>query len=100
MNVWTPLARMTFNAYLVHPIVMTVIYGTLQTSVHYNDITMACYFVVFVVMSYGAAALVCIFVELPLSTIEALVFGLLGSKNRESQRLVNLETRKAKDVKA
>ena len=100
MSLWTPLARMTFNAYLVHPIVMTVVYGQLQTTLHYTDITMACFFVVFVVLSYAVAGLVCIFVEFPLSSIEMLVFSLFGSKGRESQRQLMVNLGPQKDVKA
>ncbi len=101
MSMWTPLARMTFNAYLVHPIVMTVVYGQLQISLHYTDITMASFFIVFVVLSYAAAGLLCVVVEFPLSTIEMLIFGMFGSKGRETQRQVNLEPREQqKDVKA
>lgn len=79
MKVWIPLSRLTFNAYLVHPIVLTVIYGQLQTVVHYTDVTMAVYLVAFVVFSYATAAVVCVVVEFPLSTIEMMLFKLVGS---------------------
>jgi peptidoglycan/LPS O-acetylase OafA/YrhL len=94
MPMWTPLARMTFNAYLVHPIIMTVVYGQLQTTIHYTDITMAGFVVMFVAFSYSAAAAVCVVVEFPLSTIEANLFKLVGSlgktKHPSNQRYVNL----------
>ena len=86
MKIWTPLARMTFNAYLVHPILLTLVYGQLQTTIHYTNITMACYTVSFVVLSYGVAAIICVFVELPLGTVEMLVFKAFGYKGRNSQR--------------
>ena len=79
MPVWTPLSRMTFNAYLVHPIMMTVVYGQLQTTLHYTDITIAGLAIMFVVLSYGAAAVVCVAVEFPLSTIEMKLFNLAGA---------------------
>ena len=86
MKMWTPLARVTYNAYLVHPVVLTVIYGQLQTPLHYTDVTIASYAVAFVVISYAAAAAVCIVVELPLGTIETKIFDLFGSVRRESLR--------------
>jgi len=93
MKIWIPLSRMTFNAYLVHPIVLTIIFGQLQKSIHYTDITMAFYVVGIVVLSFGVAGVVCVFVELPLGTIEVLVFRLLGMKGRPSQRQVILTIR-------
>jgi len=85
MKFWTPLARMTFSAYLVHPVVILVVYGQLQTPIHYTDLTLACYFVSFVVISYAVAAVLCVLVEFPLGTIEMLVFKLFGYKGRESR---------------
>ena len=86
MKMWIPLSRMTFNAYLVHPVVLTVVLGQLQKSIHYTDITMAFYVVGIVVLSYGVAGVVCVLVEFPLGTIEILVFRMLGMKGRTSQR--------------
>lgn len=86
MPIWTPLSRMTLNAYLVHPIVMTVVYGQLQTTIHYTDITMAVFAIVFVVLAYAVAGVVCLFVEFPLGTIEMLIFKLVGLEGRMSQR--------------
>ena len=86
MKIWTPLSRMTFNAYLVHPIVLTVVYGQLQKSIHLTDITMATYTIAVVVLSYAIAGLVCLFVEFPLGSIEMLLFKLVGLGGRKSQR--------------
>lgn len=86
MKIWTPLSRMTFNAYLVHPIVIFVIYNQLQTSIHLTDITMSVYTVAFVVISYAVAAVVCVCVEFPLGTIEMLLFKLIGLGGRVTQR--------------
>ena len=96
MKIWTPLSRMTFNAYLMHPIVLTIVYGQFQTAMHYTDITIAIYAISFTVLSYSAAFFVCLCVELPLGTIEMALFKLFGSKPRESQRqVVRLKETKA-----
>ena len=91
LKIWTPLSRMTLNAYLVHPVVIMAIYGQLQTAVHLTDITMGFYAVGFVVLSYAVAAVVCICVELPLGSIEILLFKLIGVGGRESQRQATKE---------
>ena len=88
MKIWVPLSRLTFTAYLVHPIVLTVIYGCLRSPFYYMDITMAAYAVAAVGLSYGAAAVVAVFVEFPLSNLEAALFKLVGLGVRESTRRV------------
>ena len=86
LKIWTPLSRMTLNAYLFHPIVIFTVYGQLQTVIHLTDITMGVYAVAFVVLSYAVAAVLCVCVELPLGNIEILLFKLIGIGSRESQR--------------
>ena len=86
MGFWVPLSRLTFNAYLVHPIVLSVLFGSTRQPLLYNDVTMAVYAVAAVVLSYGAAAVVAAFVEFPLSNVEAAVFKMLGFGARESVR--------------
>jgi peptidoglycan/LPS O-acetylase OafA/YrhL len=102
ISIWTPLSRMTFNAYLVHPLILTIIFGQLEKPVHYTDVTLATFCVAFVVFSYAVAAALCVFVEFPLGSIEMLLFKLAGLGGRETQRQGNknaAEGRKSKPVK-
>jgi len=96
MKMWIPLARITYNAYLVHPVVLTVVYGQLQTPLHYTDVSIASYAVAFVTLSYAAAGMVCIVVEFPLGTIETKIFDLFGSMRRESLRQNHEEFEKSR----
>lgn len=77
---------MTLNAYLVHPIVLTVIYGQVQKTIHITDITMATFTVAIVVFSYAVAGVVCLCVEFPLGSVEMLLFKMVGLEGKESQR--------------
>ena len=86
LKIWTPLARRTFSAYLVHPILLIVVYDQLQTSMHYTDITVATYAVAFVDLSYGVAALIYLLVEFLLGFVETLVFKCFGSKGRNNHQ--------------
>ena len=61
-------------------------YGQLQSPLNYTDLSLACYFVFFVVISYAVAAVLCIVVEFPLGTIEMLIFRLLVSNGHECRR--------------
>ena len=71
---WLPLSRLTFAAYLVHPIVIDVVRHQLREPLHYTDITMVVYVAAVVVLSYGSAGLVGAFVEIPLGNLEAIFF--------------------------
>ncbi len=93
MKLWTPLARMTFNAYLIHPVVIFTIYGQLQLPIHYTDITLACYFIALVALSYAAAGIICVAVEFPLGSVEMLFFKLVGLNRRASQRHDTIATK-------
>ena len=88
LPLWVPLSRLTFNAYLVHEIVLEVIFGNLREPMSYVPTTMAIFCIGTVVLSYGAAVLVTIFVEFPVSNIEMAAFKLFGVKTRESTRIV------------
>ena len=86
MKSWIPLSRLTFTAYLVHPIVLTVVFGSARETVHYTDITLAVYAVGAIALSYGAAAIVAVSVEFPLANVEAALFKAIGLGARESMR--------------
>ena len=88
MKFWIPLSRLTYNAYLIHPIVLSVLYGTTRDTFVYTDYKVASMIVSNVVLSYGMAGVVAAFVEFPLSNLEIALFKLVGLKQRESARMV------------
>lgn len=78
MKLWIPLRRLTLIAYLVHPVVLFVIFYTRRTPVYHTDITLAVYAVAAVVLSYGAAAIIKSFVDYPLANLETVVLKIVG----------------------
>lgn len=86
-KVWIPLSRLTFMAYLIHPVVLFLMTFTLRTPLHFSDVTLAVYMVAAVVLSYGAAALVAIAVEFPLGEVEMALFRMLGIQGRQTKNL-------------
>lgn len=86
MSFWVPLSRLTYTAYLIHPIILTVIFTTLREPFTYSDYSMAVYSVANVALSFGAAMVVAVFVEFPLSNLEMSVFKMIGLRPRESTR--------------
>ena len=86
MKLWIPLSRLSYTAYLVHPIVLSVTIYTTRNTVAYTDFFIAVYAVAMVVLSFAVAGVVAVFVEFPLSNFEMAVFKLVGLKPRESVR--------------
>ena len=89
MKFWIPLSRVSYNAYLLHPLILTVIFGSERKVMYYEDYNLAIYAVGVVVLSYGAAAVVSIFVEFPIGNLEQALFTLAGLGRRESARTGN-----------
>ncbi len=88
LPIWIPLSRLTFNAYLVHEMVMTLVFSEFRNTLYYTDSAIMLYIVSIVVVSYGAAGMVSVFVEYPISNLESAVFKVIGAPLRSSTRRV------------
>ena len=93
MKFWIPLSRVSYNAYLVHPLILTVVFGTERKVINYQDYNLAVYAVGIIVLSYGAATIVSVFVEFPIGNVEQAFFKLVGIGGRESARTGGEELR-------
>ena len=78
MKIWTPLSRLSLITYLVHPIVLFVIFYTRRGPVYSTDTTLAVYAIAAAVLSYGAAAIIASFVHLPLLHVETAALKMVG----------------------
>ena len=86
LKFWIPLSRVSYNAYLIHPLILTVIFGSERKIIYYQDYNIAVYAIGMIVLSYGAAAVVSIFVEFPIGNLEQALFKLVGLGRQESAR--------------
>ena len=93
MKMWVPLSRLSYTAYLIHPIVLSVFFSSTRNPYTYTNYTIAVYAVAMVVLSYGAAGVVAVFVEFPLSNLEMAIFKAIGLKPRSSVRQIQTNTR-------
>ncbi|XP_035683589.1 nose resistant to fluoxetine protein 6-like [Branchiostoma floridae] len=73
-ELWVPLSRLTYCAYLVHPMVIYVAFYTREVTLHYSTLTVIYFFLGNLVLSYGLAFLVSVTVEAPLLGLEKIVF--------------------------
>ncbi|XP_022094565.1 nose resistant to fluoxetine protein 6-like [Acanthaster planci] len=72
-SVWVPLARVTFSAYMFHPIVIEVFYGNFASPFHFSVYLMAFYFAGLVSVSYFVAILVALAIEYPFANLEKVL---------------------------
>ncbi|GFU10755.1 nose resistant to fluoxetine protein 6 [Trichonephila clavipes] len=70
---WIPLSRLTFCAYLVHPLIQTTYFASLRDSIVCSHITMVMYHFGFLIMSYMAALVVSLLFESPVIRLERLI---------------------------
>ncbi|XP_070533925.1 nose resistant to fluoxetine protein 6-like [Ptychodera flava] len=73
-SAWIPLSRLTYGAYLVHPIVIYGFYWNRKTTIHYTDLNMIYYFVASLTLSYACAFVVSLAIEAPMIGLEKIMF--------------------------
>ncbi|XP_033763774.1 nose resistant to fluoxetine protein 6-like [Pecten maximus] len=78
---FVPLGRLTYCAYLVHPIVMTIYYRTLRQTVYATDFVIIYLFMGHLVISYLVAFLTSLAFESPMMGLEKTLLGKLRKKN-------------------
>lgn len=70
---WIPFSRLTYCAYLVHPIVLNTLRGTQETVNTYSDVHLVCLFAGVLTISYGVAFVVSVCVEFPMIQLETML---------------------------
>uniref|UniRef100_K1PPN2 Nose resistant to fluoxetine protein 6 n=1 Tax=Magallana gigas TaxID=29159 RepID=K1PPN2_MAGGI len=79
---FVPLSRLTYCAYLVHPLVMYVYYFNWNFPLYMTDLDLVYLFLGNLVVSYGIAFIVSIAFESPFMGLEKIMFGGLGKKKK------------------
>ncbi|XP_022092124.1 nose resistant to fluoxetine protein 6-like [Acanthaster planci] len=69
---WVPLARLTYSAYLFHPIVLMTFYLNFGTPIYESRYLMAYFFAGNLLLSYVIALFVALAVEYPFAALEKL----------------------------
>ncbi|KAJ8021731.1 Nose resistant to fluoxetine protein 6 [Holothuria leucospilota] len=74
-SLWTPMARLTYCTYLLHPMVLTLYTQTKQVPIHWTFIEFTYMFLANAVMSYFAAFCLSLLVEGPTMGLEKVMLG-------------------------
>jgi len=69
-HIWSVLARLTFSAYLYHPILMSVVYFGSTTFFHYSPPNVTLYWFGFVVAAFITSSFSYLLIERPLMNLE------------------------------
>ncbi|XP_038051428.1 nose resistant to fluoxetine protein 6-like isoform X2 [Patiria miniata] len=72
---WAPLSRITFGAYLLHPIIIYTIYTSNNAQYHFTYMQWVCMFLANLVLGYAAAFVLSIGVEGPIMGLEKALLG-------------------------
>jgi len=70
---WTAGARLTYVAYLFHPLLMTVYFGSRHNAVEYSRQWLMFMFFGFAIASYGLAGIFYLLVEKPMMNLEKFI---------------------------
>ena len=79
---WVPLSRLTFMAYLFHPIVIILMYRTLRFRFIYTDWLLIVMFAAAVMLSYSLSLLIAVAVEYPVANLEKAFYKFTGIKKK------------------
>jgi peptidoglycan/LPS O-acetylase OafA/YrhL len=85
LGFWDPLAKLSYSAYLIHPIVMRVFYFNKRYLFFWSPMEYAYYYVANLVISYSLAVVIYCAVETPFAALEKVV-GSLGKKGKRERR--------------
>jgi len=85
LGLWDPMAKLSYSAYLVHPIIMRVFYFNRRSLFFWSVWDYTTYFVANLFMSYAVAVVVYCAVETPFAALEKVV-GDLGKRGRRERR--------------
>ncbi|KAL3870231.1 hypothetical protein ACJMK2_038308 [Sinanodonta woodiana] len=69
-NVYIPLGRLTYCAYLIHPIILSVYYFSRRSTIVFNDLEISYLFVGHLVIAYAAAFVLSLAFESPMMALE------------------------------
>ncbi|KAL4237445.1 hypothetical protein ACF0H5_002162 [Mactra antiquata] len=78
-KIWAPLGRLTYCAYLVHPIVIYTFYFNMYETIHATDLLLIYFFIGHLVISYAVAFVVSMLVEAPMIQLEKLLLKPVGA---------------------
>jgi len=70
---WTPLARLSYGAYLLHPVIMVTTYLSTRVAFSWDIWSITVYYSGFIILSYSFSFVLWIVYEKPLANLETVI---------------------------
>jgi len=89
---WTPLARLTFGAYLIHPVFLSYWAASLTTQLRYTFRNWMMWSLFAIVVAYGLSFVSWLVLEKPLMNLETMIVTHLTGRRRgetPDRRIIN-----------
>ena len=74
-KLWAPLGRLSYSAYLIHPIVFIVFWGNQLSSIPFTDFLTIYVYLSSLLLTYGMSYIVSMIVEAPMMQLEKVILG-------------------------
>ena len=87
LTIWDPMAKLSYAAYLLHPMIIRIVYFNRVDLFFYSDLNYAVHFLAFAVLSYSVAAVVFCSIETPFASLENVVGSYLKGEKRKQPRV-------------
>lgn len=78
---WIPLARLTYGAYLLHPIILLFYYNSQGNPFHFQDTTTIFLYISVVVMSYLCSFIMALLIDTPVYNVERSLTKYFAKRN-------------------
>lgn len=72
-NAWIPIGRLTYGAYLLHPIILNYYYKTMEHQWHFQDDTTIFRYLSVLVLAYSFSFLMSIMIDIPVYNLETMI---------------------------
>ncbi|KAJ3438359.1 o-acyltransferase [Anaeramoeba flamelloides] len=80
---WTPLARLTYCAYLMHPTIIFIFLNNQKYPIYLSNIVVIVHYLAILPVSYIVSLIITLCVESPLMNFEKMFFEWLNSKKKK-----------------
>ncbi|GFT48275.1 nose resistant to fluoxetine protein 6, partial [Nephila pilipes] len=72
-KLWVPMSRLTFCAYLIHPIIQVTYFSSVRSLIDLSHTTMMMYYLAFIITAFSTAFLTSLLFESPIIRVERFV---------------------------
>lgn len=99
-RLWLPLSKLSYCAYLIHPVIMAVFYGSRLETFQFDHLLLIYFTIGNIIITYAVSLVIFLFIETPIESLISLainstkfLFGVCTSTNNSPMELIGLSSR-------